>query len=815
MEKDYSSIRDKLIEEQDLVSFYAISSYNKSLGILQKYSEEPKILYSELKNYIINDIELLKSFSTDNLIKILSAGISDETKKQNLVNIIMERLEKEDFFCEDVEDTFFMKPFHSVNSIFSKLGTENTEKIKKRARERIQKTKGTAIERIADKIETLNDAANFLRYFEQGIFTPEKISVLEEMIEKNENALRYCNFGIFQDEIFEMGSEFIKYISKFPGLSAQLMILQKNNPQLLRLISSRIEEYESLPDNYDELEILITYFTRKCFDINLDKVDERTTENLIDCALLNSKAQKDDNIINIEYVANYKDVLNEQYTKMYENAQSIEAKRNIYFNRMFSISTSEAQKLIEEYGSDLDNIQTIEESDKEIFSKISAILDIQDESVIDELFSNGDIQYRVIDILSLKHRIAKECALDYSKSMNSTDESIKELLSNNDEKLIETLEFEGQQIKQIRLNGNFNLLVHSTDSGFIQEGEINEERDFVKAWNNGTNKANHIISSCYINQDFLGCAPVNGNGVMYGFTTVQPENIRLMGVTDINTYSSEFAYNSKTRQYMSAKTMPYSSRRVYSEFGLERENTIPDYVILFDDMDEQLKENTYRAAMQFGIPVLFVDKKEIEQQQIKNLHQLIEDFGRDGDIETLKQLLNTYETNVAGWLLNRSEDEKDESHTMSIDNSHFKEDFSEVWNNIYTLIDTYIQTMTNDGNGKNNRDDLIRLVEIVLEEIDLYKGSQETKPITKTSISFDAKQILQKVNQGFEDLGINEYKIDLEHIPTAREYRITTQQIGKATIYAPTVAKKEAEQVENGENTRDNIIKGEEVGDGN
>ena len=45
--------------------------------------------------------------------------------------------------------------------------------------------------------------------------------------------------------------------------------------------------------------------------------------------------------------------------------------------------------------------------------------------------------------------------------------------------------------------------------------------------------------------------------------------------------------------------------------------------------------------------------------------------------------------------------------------------------------------------------------------------------------------------------------------------QITIQQIGKATINTPTTAKKEAEQVENGENTRDNKKEGEEVRDDN
>ena len=43
----------------------------------------------------------------------------------------------------------------------------------------------------------------------------------------------------------------------------------------------------------------------------------------------------------------------------------------------------------------------------------------------------------------------------------------------------------------------------------------------------------------------------------------------------------------------------------------------------------------------------------------------------------------------------------------------------------------------------------------------------------------------------------------------------SAQKIGQATINTPTKAKKEAEQVEVGENTIDNIKEGEEVGDDN
>ena len=170
---------------------------------------------------------------------------------------------------------------------------------------------------------------------------------------------------------------------------------------------------------------------------------------------------------------------------------------------------------------------------------------------------------------------------------------------------------------------------------------------------------------------------------MYGFASIPRENIRLMGVTDINTYNRQFAYDSSTKQYMTAKTMPYSARRVYSEFAIEKKD--PDYVVLYDDATEEIKNNTLKAAKQFGIPVAYIDKQEIVNNQIENLNSLIEEFEKTGDTKKLTTLINRYETNVSGWLLNRK-DGQDESHTKDIDNSRFKDNFKEVENKIQTIV---------------------------------------------------------------------------------------------------------------------------------
>ena len=245
----------------------------------------------------------------------------------------------------------------------------------------------------------------------------------------------------------------------------------------------------------------------------------------------------------------------------------------------------------------------------------------------------------------------------------------------------------------------------------------------------------------------MGCAPVTDDGVMYGFTNIPKENIKLMGATDINTYSRSFSYSSASRKYMSSKTMPYTSRRVYNEFGIERDGTIPDYVILFDDMNDNVMKNSYRASMQFGIPILQVDKKDIEAQQLESLRTKLEEYKQTNNPDLLGNIINTYETNIAGWLLNRSDIKKDKTYTSEINNSRFLADFKKLWGEIESEINNYLENLKASPNIDNNLGELTKIVEIFLHEHDLYEHTEETKPISKTKLSFNPAKILEQTNK--------------------------------------------------------------------
>ena len=430
-----------------------------------------------------------------------------------------------------------------------------------------------------------------------------------------------------------------------------------------------------MDDGRNLIDDLVQYCTNNCYKINPSEI--QNPAELVDAALRNNKSKRDNGVIMVPFSAHYKQdlekALDEDYEKITKeereesgtyyyginfslpgNPSKLDVIKNIYFNKYFSMSLEEAKKLISMYGQNMDSMQLA--SGKSLLQKIQNVLDFEDESQMD--FS-GDINLYSEELEKIKQQMGKEYALSYTSELQQTQENIEK------EQDKTTIEYNGKTITQLKAPENFSLLVHSTGAGFVNTNNVAKTESYREKWTDNDKQFNHVISMSYINQDFMGMAPVEGSGVIYGFSSVDDDDIRLMGDTDINTYSNEFGYSSSQRKYLTANAMPYHSRRVYNEFGLERAETTPDYVLLFDDSTEENVQSAYKAAADWNIPVVFIDKSAIKDRQVENLETLRQEFEKTGDTEKLKALLNTYETNMAGWLLNRKTDEEDKSYTRS------------------------------------------------------------------------------------------------------------------------------------------------------
>lgn len=763
-EKQRKELIKKIIEEQDIVALYTYDGFNKSLGIMQEYSKG--ILYSGLKKFILQNSEMLKKFTTKNLYTLL-ASTYDESEKQMINEQIAERLKKEEFFCEDIDSEAFLHPIHTYNS-YGKIDKDVRNKINIKLEKQLKEL-GKEYEIIYKNIKNYPDAANFLKYYKDGIFNNDKIAMINKFIEKDSKVLEYMNFGIFKDNIFEIGSEFCEYISKFPTISYQLIFLEEKSPEIFKKISERFKNYNDIKENLDEIEVLITYCARNAFDLKEKNIE---IEDLLECAYRNSNEFK---LINVECGENYKRRLNQELNKQYKNAKDIKEKLNIYMNKKYSLSLSGAKDLLKDFGTDIENLELSEET-KKLFLELGEIVNLEDEKEIDRLFKENEMTYSTIQVKKIKNEIAKECAKDFSKEFNNTDEKIKNKIKNNEN--VANIEYKGKKIPCVKLKENFNLLVHSTDAEFVNTK--NSVENFAEDWSSGKDKKNHIISTSYINQDFLGMAPVAKNGVRYAFSNLEKSKLKLMGVTDLNTYSNSFAYDSAKRQYMSSKTLVYNSRRVYSEFGIEREGTIPDYVVICDDDLPEVIENSYKSASQFEIPIIYINKAEIEKEQIKNLEDMLGKFQNTKDTEVLHKLINTYETNMAGWLLNRSDEiQDDKSHTANVDNTRFKEDFKQIQSQIEDTVKEYFKESKENKISDNK---ISEVISILLDEIELYEGCEEIKPISKTRVSFNAQELLQEANKTLDDIGKSELKVDLDAKMTSKQYKMKIQKFVKNAL---------------------------------
>lgn len=125
-EKNKKRLIEKIIHEQDLIALYTYNNFNKSLGIMQEYFEG--IYYNKLKDFILENPEIMDSFSIKNLYTLIAGAYKEEHKKM-INERIAKKLEYEDFFCEDIDSEFFLQPMHT-DSAYGKIDENLRQKIR-------------------------------------------------------------------------------------------------------------------------------------------------------------------------------------------------------------------------------------------------------------------------------------------------------------------------------------------------------------------------------------------------------------------------------------------------------------------------------------------------------------------------------------------------------------------------------------------------------------------------------------------------------------------------------------------------------------
>ena len=105
-----------------------------------------------------------------NLFTLIASIFEEEETKavrDKIYQKIGERLEFEDFFCEDIDAEVFLHPIHTSNE-YGRIEENLRKKISEKILNDLKAVKGIEYEKILKTLKFYPNAANFLKYYKDN-----------------------------------------------------------------------------------------------------------------------------------------------------------------------------------------------------------------------------------------------------------------------------------------------------------------------------------------------------------------------------------------------------------------------------------------------------------------------------------------------------------------------------------------------------------------------------------------------------------------------------------------------------------------------
>ena len=353
------------------------------------------------------------------------------------------------------------------------------------------------------------------------------------------------------------------------------------------------------------------------------------------------------------------------------------------------------------------------------------------------LYENQDFRITSEEILSLDGIAREKYAQTYEESFQKTQNSIEELLPS-----AENIEYDGKTIKIIDAPKEFSMLVHSSETGFTTESKELVNGSYVDTWSNIDNPQAHGLATSFISNQNLGIAPVKGTGVIYGFYNLGSQDIYEMGPYDLNSHIANYGFRTGNKQeFISADNMSSNTRREYNEFVLSRADSKPSCVIITTDMDQQLLDNAYKAASEWDVPIIKIDKSTVATNQMEQTQTYIDQFKQNKNIEDLQRAIDTFESGKSGFGLN----ETTSTEVFKIRDNKSLEDIYDS-SIIDNAIENYIKELS-DSNASSAK--WQELYDALQQEQQKYETSNSNynSAIPETSSTINLTQYLEDIKK--------------------------------------------------------------------
>ena len=470
---------------------------------------------------------------------------------------------------------------------------------------------------------------------------------------------------MFNEDIYQFGAKLISKLSKYPSIVDQFVELKKDSQKFnlfANLIKFEIEENNIIADL--KMAMLLNYILKNDIDSRLFEYKNNLELDVVRNILLKeigqfaiqdrfgNEIEKTRTIVKLDNFSleNYNEQYNNMCDMLVKDATTVEEVQHLIFNKYFDMTLEDAQEMFRMYGSKFSGIADFDENGIAItyLTNLYNILQLSDMNEALNFYNNFLFNYSMNENLTVINEIKKA----YTKSLKST--------LYVPEKVVGTVNYNGIDIPIYSPDGDFQMLIQSTHTDYGGMSLINNS--YFDSWNLSERTSNHGICCSLISSNNMGMAQVVDDGIVIGFYSFSDEQMNMMAPYDIYTRNDGYVIKcQRPLLYLPGDEVMDYTRHTHNEFNLERTNLTgqgefpniqPDYVVVFEEMDDGLKENAYKASIEFNIPLVYINKTQLAQiQSAKSakIDILIEEFNKTGNLELAKQILILHENNRSGY----------------------------------------------------------------------------------------------------------------------------------------------------------------------
>ena len=709
--------------------------------------------YTGLTDYILSNPNLLSELSTENLVR-LAASPYGANALGDITSEIRTRFENgESIYATNSLTKIIFGSTWDSNNMFLRNLTQYDPELSNAIIEKEAETYKLLPQNIRDILDSSKRLSNGSKLALASMYMNNQIDQkgieIVESLEGNTSKIKTFNYELLNKDIInDLGVDLVTDLGRYSDLSSKIVSLKKSDSKVYNALVAMISNAsidDSLQNKSINIENAINFMfnNSKALEGNIESINLESLQEYINLtnrvssyySLEPSVIPNFSNNFIEDYNANIdknaekviqklKEDVEDQFS-VYNVESGVKKLKNLYYNRFFQSSDNDINDLITKYSNNIDYIRANNPDNKyvELLDYMVMVNNIEDPDTMIKLYQNSNnVSFTAEEIAAFDNFMRTEYVDTYLKSFNKTNNEI------NAKTHIE--EHNGKQVKVADMDGDFSIFVHSSDTGFTEDKEI-INNSFVDTFKMTSNASIHGVSTSFITQDNMGSAPVGKNGVLYGFTNLQNQDVQSMGPADINSKIAAYGFNSgEKQQYVVADQMSKETLRLYNEVVLNRDTVTPSCIVLLSDASPEVVENSYNAASEWNIPVVKIDVNNVAQKQTNSIKSDIINYEQTGNMNYLKSAIQNYESGTAGFNLNAIQ-EKDKFSNVHGDVSNYYESL-DMENQLIEVAKRLKST-----NSTNEIDEFIYMIDNIKKTYTALNENNNPTAKTQSMINYD------------------------------------------------------------------------------